>query len=345
VVVHTTLLFSSNKMSYVQLVYRELGNPLDVLKLEKVEGIPTAKENEVVVKVTYTPIHPVYNSIIAGKYLPVPSKVPGVPGIEGAGVVASIGSAVTKFKAGQRVILSAPSGVFSEYIVLNEDKVEDVHIPDDVPDAEISQWRINPGTAYGLLQVTTKIGPDDWVVSTAAGSTLGRLLIQIAKIKNITKVINIVRRPEQVQQLKDETGAEFVLQYESGDGAHLHEQIRKITGGKGVKYVFDAIRGDTSSVLYEAIVPEGEHIQYGNLSLTAYDDNKLKDKTNVRFFTLRDLAADPKAKEYFNEFIGWILTKKLVIPVEKVYSVHEWQAAWKHANSPGNHGKVVLKWD
>jgi len=324
-------------MSYVQLHFEELGDPFEVLKLVTIQGIPSASgEHDVVVKVTATPVHPVYFALISGRF--PGAKAPGIPGFEGAGVVVSVGSAVTKYKAGQRVIFGSP-GTFSEYTVIPEDKIIPVDIPDNITDAEAAQWQINPITVYGLLLVTAKIEKDDWVISAAAGSTLGRLLIQVAKFKNIN-VINLVRRPEQVKQLKDETGAEHVLQYESGDFTDVLAQVHHITGGKGVKYAYDPVSGATSEFLYKTLRPDGELIQYGFLSGTPPE--AVKDKSNVRLFQMSSLFPLPNYQEIRNTVLDWIFTKKIVIPVEKVYGFHDWVAALKHSVAPGNRGKVLL---
>jgi len=190
-----------------------------------------------------------------------------------------------------------------------------------------------------LLLVTAKIEKGDWIISAAAGSTVGRLLVQIAKFKNIN-VINLVRRPEQVKQLKDETGAEHVLQYQSGDFTDVLAQVHHITGGKGVKYAYDPVLGATSEFLYKTLRPDGELIIYGYLS--GAQSEAVKDKPNVRFFMVPSLFPLPNYQEIQNTVLDWIFTKKIVIPVEKVYGFRDWEAAFKHSVASGNRGKVLL---
>lgn len=67
-------------------------------------------------------------------------------------------------------------------------------------DAVAAQFLINPITIVGMLEVL-QIPEGDWLVQDAAGSVLGRQMIQYAKLKKI-KTINIVRRPEQVSALR-----------------------------------------------------------------------------------------------------------------------------------------------
>lgn len=64
--------------------------------------------------------------------------------------------------------------------------------------------QINPVTVVGLLEVAN-VAAGDWVLITAAGSTLGRMLIGAARAAGI-KPIAVVRRSEAVQELKEATG-------------------------------------------------------------------------------------------------------------------------------------------
>lgn len=64
--------------------------------------------------------------------------------------------------------------------------------------------QINPITVVGLLEVSGA-KPGDYILITAAGSTLGRMLIHAAHAEGI-KTIGVVRRAEAVQELKDSTG-------------------------------------------------------------------------------------------------------------------------------------------
>jgi NADPH:quinone reductase-like Zn-dependent oxidoreductase len=64
--------------------------------------------------------------------------------------------------------------------------------------------QINPVTVVGLLEVAA-VQPGQHLLITAAGSTLGRMLIRAARAEGI-KTIGVVRRPEAVQELKESTG-------------------------------------------------------------------------------------------------------------------------------------------
>lgn len=62
-------------------------------------------------------------------------------------------------------------------------------------------WQVNPVTAYGILE-TLKVPEGGWLLQTAAGSVLGRLVIALAQQRGI-KTMNVVRRSAQKQELLD----------------------------------------------------------------------------------------------------------------------------------------------
>lgn len=107
-------------------------------------------------------------------------------------------------------------------------------VPDEIDDLSASQFFVNGLTAHQLITSVVPIKEGEWTLQTAAASVVGRIAIQIAKAKGV-KLINIVRRQEQVEELKA-LGADHVLVYSEGNEESLKKEISDITGGKGVRY-------------------------------------------------------------------------------------------------------------
>src|SRR6188472_1546528 len=84
-------------------IYETHGNPADVLQVE-MRAWPTPAADEVVVKMSATPINPADLNQIEGKY-PVRAELPATPGFEGAGIVADVHRDVTNVNPGALVIL------------------------------------------------------------------------------------------------------------------------------------------------------------------------------------------------------------------------------------------------
>ena len=129
-----------------------------------------------------------------------PPALPAVPGLEGAGVVED--SNGTELKAGTRGVCFFDArngnGSWQEYVALPASNF--IPVPDSVTDESAAQFLVNPVTVVGMLEEIAA-PPGEYVLQSAAGSTLGRQLITVAKKRGL-KTINLVRRPEQAAELK-----------------------------------------------------------------------------------------------------------------------------------------------
>lgn len=112
-------------------------------------------------------------------------------------------------------------------------------IPNEIDIYTACQFFIIGVTAHQLVTNVVNLNAGEWALQTAAASTLGRIAIQIAKEKGI-KLINVVRRNEQVRELK-ELGADHVIVYNKDNEDSLLKEVFDVTGGKGVKYGMDNV--------------------------------------------------------------------------------------------------------
>ena len=192
---------------------------LDEIKLVEIP-IPTPGAGEVLVHIRARPVNPADIFSLMGVYPGfVPKEFPAVPGLEGAGVIAQLGPGVKELwkaegidlKVGSRVVplifdyVQIGKGSWTEYAVVSATNV--VGIPDQVPDESAAQSIVNPLTVLGMLdELLSEVKPEDsqkdiYILQAAAGSTLGKQLIQVAKFRRV-KTINLVRRAEQIAELK-----------------------------------------------------------------------------------------------------------------------------------------------
>jgi NADPH:quinone reductase-like Zn-dependent oxidoreductase len=169
-------------------------------------------------------------------------------------------------KVGDRVVVIpgklhggiTKKGTWTDYAVYNEDNL--FTVPENVSDEAAAQAIINPVTVYTMLdQIDAPKG--EYIIQTAAGSVLGRILIQFAKARGV-KTINLVRRKEQIQELKA-IGADEVLNTE--DGTDIVAEIKRITNGKGAYGAVDAVGGDLGLKLSQSVRDNGLILLYGVL--------------------------------------------------------------------------------
>jgi NADPH:quinone reductase-like Zn-dependent oxidoreductase len=122
---------------------------------------------------------------------------------------------------------------------------------------------VNPLTAIALISIARKGG--HWsVVSTGAGGQLGRMIRKRAKEKGV-KVINIVRRAEQVARLEEE-GARHVL---NSSDAGFDEDLARLCRDLRCRLAFDAVGGAMTGQLVAALRPGGRVLVYGALEQAA----------------------------------------------------------------------------
>ena len=319
--------------------FHEFGDPAEVLRVEEVER-PAAGAGQVLVKMRARPINPSDLLTVRGLYgsLPVP---PATPGLEGMGEVAELGEGVTRLQAGQRVIPLGVAGTWAEFIVAPAAQL--IPVPDAVGDQTAAQFVVNPLTAWIMTVEELDLQPGEWLLQTAAGSTLGRVVLQIAKQHGF-KTINVVRRREQAEELKA-LGADEVICTDEED---IPERVREITGREGLRKAIDAVGGETGADVVRALGRGGVMLVYGLLSgrpMPIDGGRMIFASAAVRGFWLGDWmrSAPPERQHAVTaEMLRSMATQEVVPPVEAEYPLSEVLAAVEHSERPGRSGKVLL---
>jgi len=292
-----------------QAQFDKFGDPADVVVLKENQPVKHIAPNQLLIKVKASPINPSDLLYVKGHYLKKPESFPATSGFEGAGEVIEIGSEVKTVTVGQRVhFLSL--GTWSEYSIASPDSI--IPLPDGISYELGCQIFINPATAYGLLDASGA-QPGEWILQTAAGSALGRVLIRLANIKGI-KTINLVRRAEQVAELKALGADEVVV----STSENVVERVKAITGGKGVRNIFDCVAGDTSD-LQQTLSYLGTIWVYGVLGGPAKPNVNLlfAENSAIRGFHVETYLRNiPKERVVglFTELFGYYLSKKIDLP-------------------------------
>ena len=134
-------------------------------------------------------------------------------------------------------------------------------VPGDIPDEQVASLMINPATAILMVRHVLAVPRGQWLLQSAAGSELGRMIIRLARHDGI-RTVNVVRRHEAVRELKD-LGADEVIV--SGDGP-IDEQVRRIVGPRGVDFALDPVAGETGSQIFRSLSEDGRMLLYGSLT-------------------------------------------------------------------------------
>ena len=229
------------------VVFERNGGP-EVLEIRDVPE-PRPGEGEVLVRIEAVGVNfmDVYEREGKPGYGSTP---PGIPGAEGAGVIAD---------TGERVAWVNVPGSYAEGFVAPREKL--VPVPDGMGTDIAAATLLQGITAHYLANDSYPVQPGDWAIVHAAAGGVGLLLTQLVKQRG-GRVIATTSTPEKAQLARD-AGADVVLDY-----AGFAERARDIAGGEGVAVVYDGIGRTTFADGLTALRPTGSMIIYGVASGT-----------------------------------------------------------------------------
>ncbi|MCZ2343250.1 MAG: zinc-dependent alcohol dehydrogenase family protein [Bacteroidales bacterium] len=322
--------------------FEKSGTPTEVLQVQDIPK-PTPARGEVLVRMIASPINPSDVMYVEGRYGLKPT-LPATPGFEGVGIVESSGGGLLgRFRVGKRVaVLGSRTGGWAEYAVASAKQV--FPIPDAVPDDQAAAFFVNPATAFLITTKVLAVPRGEWLLQTAAGSQLGRMVILLGK-KFGFRTINVVRRREQVAELQ-KLGADVVLVSDDGP---LAEQVRAVTGQPGVRYAMDPVGGTVGTAALEALAQGGTLIVYGALSnapIQADPRFLITGSKVVRGFWLSDWAqsATILQKLRLMRTVRQLLADGVIrTEVGTTFPLSQITEAVRAATTDGKAGKVLLR--
>lgn len=320
------------------IVYRAHGKPTEVLRLEE-QALPAVGPDEALVRLSAAPINPADLNAIEGKY-PVRPELPATPGFEGAGVVEEIGDAVRNLSPGAQVILPHDLGTWREAGVVKADRL--VVVPNDITPEQAAMLKINPITAWRMLHDFVPLQKDDWVIQNAANSAAGRAVIQIARELGY-RTVNVVRRPELIDELRAEGGDVVLL-----DDDALRDAVAEATGRAPIRLALNAVGGESALRLAKIVAPEATIVTFGAMSLKPLTmPNGLLIFKNLRFtgFWVNkwyEQATAAERDETFQRLFDLAQRGLLQTKIERTYSLGDFAAAVARAAEGRRAGKILF---
>ncbi len=324
--------------------FEQYGDPTQVLAVRE-DPLPEPGPGEVRIRILASPINPSDLLFVRGLYAGVQPSFPSPVGFEGVGMVDAIGPQVHRLAPGQRVavINSKKGGNWAEYTVLPAHTL--IPLPDDISNEQAASFLINPASAILMLRHVLAIPPGEWLLQSAAGGELGRMIIRLAKHDGI-RTVNVVRRRSAVADL-ERLGADAVVVSTEGP---IDEQVRRIIGPQGVKYAIDPVVGETGTQIYQALGEEGHMLVYGSLTgepIRVGADPRfiLAGRRILEVFWLGywlERLDEAAQRDLFGEIVALMRQGVLVTSAALTFSLDEIDAAVKQAEATGRQGKVLL---
>ena len=278
-----------------------------------------------------------------GQYLEQP-RLPSGLGYEAAGIVEAVGSDVEPSLIGRRVS-TVPGFSMNDYPVLGEEAVVPVasiaSYPERLSPIEAAAIWMQYLTAWGGLVNIGRIQRGDFVIISAASSSVGLAAIQIAKEEGAIAIA-----ATRTSKKRDELlafGADHVVATAEED---LIARVIQITSGKGARVIFDPVAGPFVEQLVGAAANHGILIEYGALSLqpTPFPlGPALHKQLTMRGYTLREINADPDLSRTAREYVfDRIADGRFHVRIAKIYPFADTIKAYQYLESNEQIGKVVI---
>ncbi|KAL4506571.1 hypothetical protein ABPG72_000142 [Tetrahymena utriculariae] len=319
------------------LILEQFGLPV----VYKQVDIPQPGQGEVLIQVEASPINPSDLVFMSGKYLNSALKPPCIPGFEGSGlVIKSGGGDEADSLLNKRVAFFRCKGAYAQYTVANSQTC--LLIDDDVTFNQAASSFINPLTVVGMLEVV-KEAKVKTVIHSAAASALGRMMVRYFK-NNGVEVINIVRRQEQVEILKQQ-GATIILNQNDQD---FLLQLKKVATESNATVFFDAIAGSFTGEVLSQMPNNSTAYVYGLLSgqnSSVSPTELIFRNQTVKGFLLGTWlqSITPELKKQSIEKLQKLIKTVLKSEISKEYSLRNGQQAIEYYSQNMTAGKILIK--
>jgi NADPH:quinone reductase-like Zn-dependent oxidoreductase len=309
------------------------GNPVDGLEFVDISEPDAPGPNQVLTGVEFSPINPNDLMVAKGIYAIRPA-LPAVIGNEGVGRVLAVGPGVNDVKVGDRVLVPPSSFAWRERLVTSADGL--FALPPDADPQQLAMLGINPPTASLLLSEFVDLKSGDWVVQNAANSGVGRWVIAFAKLRGL-RTVNIVRRPELVDELKVIGGDVVVV-----DSPDVAARIREAVGQDVLHLALDGVSGPATGVLASTLSPGGTLVSFAAMSEAPISMSPLDvifKPITMRGFWMGHREYAAKIPPALKQAAAMIASGLVQIPVSAVYPLSSIKEAVAHALRGG---KVLL---
>jgi len=231
-----------------------------MLSLQVVEKeIPKPGDNEVLIKAYAAPVNPSDIAFIQGGYNIV-KTLPAAPGFEGSGIVTDAGKNA-RHLIGKKVsafVQKDTDGTWAEYFVAGQTDL--IVLKDDMDMDQAACFTVNPFTAYGMMEIAL-LRESTAIIQNAGGGQVAAFIRTMAG-ENGLEVINIVRKPETAEKLKQEGVKNVLVQNDET----FTEQLNSLAADLNASTAFDAVGGELAGLMFNALTDDAELVVYGGLS-------------------------------------------------------------------------------
>jgi NADPH:quinone reductase len=311
------------------------GGP-ESLRYEDVDP-PRPGNGEALVKIAASGVNYLDVQYRAGR---VKAPLPFVIGSEGAGVVAEVGPDVRDVRPGDRVAYVMVLGSYAEYAVVPAARL--VPLPDSIDFQSAAAIMLQGMTAHYLTHSTFPLKEGDTALVHAAAGGVGLMITQVARLCGARVIATA--GTDQKAELARAAGAHEVIVYTRQD---FEAEVKRLTNGRGVDVVYDAVGRDTFDKSLNCLRPRGYMAAFGFSSgpVTGFDPATLGVKGSL-FLTRPGLnqyiATRDELLMRANTVLGWLSDGTLTLRIGRVFPMADAAVAHTELEARRTTGKLIL---
>jgi NADPH2:quinone reductase len=273
-----------------------------------------------------------------------PLTMPATIGMEGAGVIEAVGEGVTHLKVGDRAAYaSQPPGAYCEVRVMPAKSV--CKLPDAISFETGAAMMLKGLTAQYLLKKTLPVEglqPGDPVLFHAAAGGVGLIACQWARALGLQLIATA--GTDAKCQLALANGAAHAINYATEDFA---ARVKEITGGKGVKVVYDSVGKDTWDSSLECLRPFGLMASFGNASgpVPPFAPGSLGAKGSLyvtRQTLFSHIATRESTQAMADDLFAVVASGQILIHIDQRYPLADVQQAHRDLEARKTTGSTIL---
>jgi NADPH:quinone reductase len=265
-------------------------------------------------------------------------------GMEGAGVIEAVGEGVTHLKAGDRAAYAAnPPGSYCDLRVMPAMNV--CKLPEAISFETGAAMMLKGLTAQYLLKRCKPVEglePGDFVLFHAAAGGVGLIACQWAKALGL-QLIGTAGSDDKCALAKS-LGAAHVINYRT---ENFTQRVKEITGGEGVKVVYDSVGKDTWDGSLDCLRPFGLMVSFGNASgpVAPFAPGILGPKGSI-YVTRQTLFSHIVSREttqaMADDLFAVVQSGQVNIRIDQRFALTEVQAAHRSLESRATTGCTIL---
>lgn len=320
------------------LVCNEYGPP-EKLAIEEMDD-PFPGDGQLLVDVAAAGINFPDVLSIAGKYQ-VRTPTPFIAGNEAAGTVSAVGSGVTRFAVGDRVIVATRGNAFAEKCIADE--ITTIPLPEQLDFVQAAGFVVTYSTSYHALVQSADLQPGETVLVLGAAGGVGIAAVEISKALG-ARVIAAASTDAKLEFARA-AGADETINYSN---APLKETVKALTAGSGADVVYDPVGGELAQQALRATAWQGRYLVIGFASgeIPQFPANiaLLKEASIVGVWWGTWAEKNPLLQvQNLQQLAGMLAGGSINPTVTESYALDDFVAAFEAITQRRARGKVVLR--